>query len=78
MGKFRFELFRNGVFELMRSAEMQAVLQEHAEKVKQRAGDGYEMDTYVGPHRANCMIFANTADAWRDNLENNTLLKALR
>lgn len=64
--------------ELMKSAEMQDVLKEHATTIKDRAGDGYEQDIYVGKNRANAMVSAATTKAKRDNKKNNTLLKAVR
>ena len=72
----KFELNREGVAELMRSAEMQAILIERAKDIKDRAGDGY--DVHVGPHRANVSVMTGTVAAAQDNLDNNTLLKAVR
>ena len=77
MSKFVFELNRKGVAELMKSQEMQDVLKEHATTIKDRAGDGYEQDIYVGKNRANAMVRAETFKAKKDNSKNNTLLKAV-
>lgn len=76
MSKVSFELNRAGVRELMKSTEAMAVCKEYASAIRNRAGDGYEVDTYVGKTRANASVYAATYKARRDNYENNTLLKA--
>ncbi len=76
MSNFKFELNPAGVAELMKSAEMQAVLISKASEVRNRAGDGY--DVHVGPSRANVSVRTETDEAIQDNLDNNTLLKAVR
>ena len=78
MAKNKFKLNYKGVGELMKSKAMQTVLMEHATSIKNRCGDGYEQDVRVGKSRANAMVKATTYQAKRDNLENNTLLKAVR
>lgn len=78
MSKVKFKLNRSGVAELMRSSAMQTVLKEHATSVRNRCGDGYTQDIYVGKNRANAMVSAETYKAKKDNLENNTILKAVR
>ncbi len=74
----RFELNRAGVRELLHSEEMGQLLTEIAETVAGRAGDGYEA---AAPHDSGQRLIVNvypaTEKAWRDNLENNTLLTAL-
>ena len=67
-----------GVREMLQSAEIQAVLRERANEIAARAGDGYTTDVFAGKTRANASVFANTPEAIRDNLNNDTLLKALR
>ena len=77
MSSFVFKLNRAGVRELLKSQAMQGVLKEHATTIKDRAGDGYEQDIYVGKNRANAMVKAETFKAKKDNSKNNTLLKAV-
>ena len=77
MSKVNFKLNRAGVRELMQSPEAVSVCRDYAEMVRGRAGDGYEVTTYVGKNRANASVFAETYKARKDNYENNTLLKAL-
>lgn len=78
MGNFKFKLNRSGISELMKSAEMQAVLTDKASAIRSRCGRGYEQDIYVGKNRANAMVSAASWRARKDNEKNNTLLKAVR
>lgn len=80
---FKFELNRAGVAELLKSAEMQGILTEKAEEVRQRctAGnvspDKYEASTTVKSSRAVATVRAATAHAANSNLKHNTLVKAV-
>lgn len=78
MAKMKFKLNSDGVRELLKSQEMQSVLIEKATGIKNRCGEGYTQDVYVGKNRANAMVKAGTYQAKRDNLKNNTILKAVR
>lgn len=69
-----FELNREGVRELLRSDEVTAMLEAEA---RARCPEGCSVNTYTGKNRANAEITTKTAEAYRANLENNTLLKAL-
>lgn len=77
MSKVKIELNSAGIQELLKSAEIQGYCEELAHEVAGRAGDGYEVDSMVGKTRANASVYAATKEAIKDNLENNTLLKAL-
>lgn len=76
MSDFKFVLNREGVRELMQSQEMVDVLTEYATQVAARAGEGYSV--YIGKTRANVSVVADTDEAYQDNLDNNTLEKAIR
>ncbi|MGV3085041.1 hypothetical protein [Enterococcus dispar] len=78
MAKMKFKLNHAGVGQLLKSTEMQKVLTDKATGVKNRAGEGYAQDIYVGKTRANAMVYADSFKAKKDNLKNNTLLKAVR
>ena len=78
MSKMQFKLNRSGVGQLLKSAEMQSVLNERATEIKNRCGNGYEQDVYIGANRANAMVVASTYQSKADNSRNNTLLKAVR
>jgi len=77
MTRVKFELNRAGVRELLQSAEAQALVREYASKRAQGLGAGYEVETFIGFDRAHAAIKAADPEAMRDNLNNNTLLKAL-
>lgn len=72
----KFELNYNGVGQLLKSPEMVSVLTDAASQIKNRAGDGYSV--HIGPHRANVSVRTETEEAIQENLDNNTLLKAVR
>ena len=76
--KVKVELNSDGVRELLQSAEMAAICREQAQAIANRAGDGYSVSTYTGATRVNASVITETIEAMRDNLKNNTLLKAVR
>ncbi len=78
MSKMQFKLNRKGVAELMKSEEMQSILKEKADNALNSLGEGYKSDIHVGKNRANAMVYADTYQAKKDNLENNSILKAVR
>mgnify|MGYP001248587262 CR=1 FL=1 len=78
MSKFKFVLNRAGVRALMQSEEMQSVLKDKANNALNSLGEGYKSDTYIGKNRANAMVYADTYQAKKDNLRNNSILKAVR
>ena len=75
---FRFELNSEGVKELLKSSEMQDILQELADEKAAEAGEGYAASVHVGQKRAYANIYPNTKEAVYDNLDNNTLEKVIR
>ena len=74
MSKVRIELNSPGIRALLRSPEMQAVLKDRADTVKDRCGNGYE--SYVASTRAVAVVETATRQAVDDNSAHNTLLKA--
>ena len=78
MSKVNFKLNREGVRELLRSPEAMSVCRTYASAIRNRAGDGYEVDTYTGRNRVNASVRAETYEARKENYENNTLLKSIR
>lgn len=75
MSDIKFELNRAGVRELLKSPGIQSALIASAGKIRNRAGNDY--DVYVGANRANVSVRTGSEAAERDNLRNNTLLKAI-
>ena len=77
MAKVEFKLDINGLRELMKGPEMQAVLQEAGEAVASGAGGDYGTRVHVADYVAIANVFPESKEAAKDNYENNTLLKAL-
>lgn len=77
MDKFRFELNSAGVKDLLKSDDMQSALSGYASRVQAIAGSDYSTSVHVGKNRSNVSVYARTKKAKKDNLKNNTLLKAL-
>jgi len=73
----KFELNMPGLNQLMKSPEMQSVLDQKGAQVASAAGDGYNKRTHVADFVAITNVYADTKAAKRENMENNTLLKAL-
>lgn len=78
MANIRVELISEGVQALLKSAEMAQICAEHARAIAGRAGDGYSVSTYTGRTRVNASVATATEEAMRDNMKNNTLLKAVK
>lgn len=77
MANLRFELNREGVRDLLRSKEMMDVCQEYANNALGKLGDGYEVTTHTGSNRVNAEVAAVTAAAKKENLSDNTIIKAV-
>ncbi|MEA4965387.1 MAG: hypothetical protein VB055_06160 [Oscillospiraceae bacterium] len=75
--KVKVMLNRDAVRELLRSDPVESMCKELADGIASRAGGGYAVDTRKGKNRANATVSAASAAAARDNLKNNTLLKAM-
>lgn len=75
--KVRVVLNRNGVANLMKSAEMQSVLNGLASQKATQCGDGFGSNVKVGQRRSYANIFAETYEAARKNEDTNILVKAV-
>lgn len=75
MGNVEIILDSEGIQELLKSDEIMDVLRGQAKKALSGLNSGYAMSEYKGKTRGNVSIYANTKEAYKDNLENNTLLK---
>lgn len=78
MAKVKIELNTDSVRELLKSDEMMMECEKRANQAVGKLGEGYTVTTYTGKNRVNASIIAETYQARRDNMENNTILKALR
>lgn len=77
MGNVEIKLDSEGIQELLKSDEIMDVLRGQAKKALSGLNSGYAMSEYKGKTRGNVSIYANTKEAYKDNLENNTLLKVV-
>lgn len=66
-----------GLRSLMHSTEMAAICKEQADKICGRCGEGYATDTYHAQTRVIASVYTDDFKAMKDNLENNTMLKAM-
>lgn len=77
MDKIKFKLDLPGLNALMKSSEMQSVLNSAAGRIAGSAGDGFEVESaHPISFVAIASVRAATPEARRENAENNTLLKA--
>lgn len=78
MSNVSIKLNSEGVKELLKSAEIMAECRSHAAEMAATLGaDDYEVSEYVGTNRVNVSVRAKTEKALQDNLDNNTMLKAV-
>lgn len=71
-------LNKKGVSEMLFSPEMEALVRERADEAVSSLGEGYEAYTLRGHDRIQAGIRAASYAARKDNLEHNTILKALK
>lgn len=62
--------------EVMKAGFTAQLIAETANEIANKAGSGYEASSTIGRKRALGMVWAETAEAKKDDYENNTLLKA--
>lgn len=77
MGKVEIELNRNGVRELLKSAEVAEMCSQIAERAASACGDGYEAQPRNYKDRTGAAVVAVSLHAKHDNSKNNTILKSL-
>lgn len=77
MAKAKIELNSAGVRALLKSQEMMDLVSGIAYSAQNRLTSGYEVSTHVGKNRVNARVETKTYLARRDNLNNNSLLKAV-
>lgn len=75
--KVKYVTNLKGINELMKSEEMQKALSDAGQAVANAAGDGYESETTTINWIGITKVSAVTAKAYKECLENNTLLTAL-
>lgn len=74
---YKFELNKEGVRQLLRSANMQDIISAYGERVQKSAGEEYKMESRVNKDRCVVKVKLSTPHAYYSELKHNTLLKAL-
>lgn len=77
MADVRIELIPGAFEKLLSGAEISELLEKTASEIAVRAGAGYESDLKQMPTRKIASVYTATEEAMQDNLENNTILKAV-
>lgn len=84
MAKFKFELNRSGVAELLKGSEMAKITSEYGIQVQSACGgvgsvgaEEFKSETAVRGTRVVTTVSADSAHAYHSNMKYNTLLKAL-
>lgn len=77
MSNMKFKLNGAGVSELLRSPEMQAILEEKGKVVADGAGEGFELKMSSGQTRASATISTTDIKSMARNNKHNILLNAL-
>lgn len=81
MAKVRFQLNLAGLNELMKSAEMKAILEANGKAVANHAegmsGEAYDTRVHDASWVSICNVFPATDEARSENYKNNTVVKAL-
>lgn len=77
MSNFEFNL--DGLREVMKSQQVQKLLQDEGNKVvgiANSSAPGYATDLHIAPYTAVCTVYPSNKEAGLDNYLHNTLLKA--
>ncbi len=77
MGKIKIKLNGAGIRKMLKSKEIEKICSDYGTAIRNRAGEGYETGIRKYPERTGCVVIAVTHKAKKDNMENNTLIKAV-
>ena len=77
MSKLKIVLNSSEIRKFLKSQEVADCVLDTALEVAGRAGEGYSTDVYNASSRVISSVYAETAKAKKDNMKNNTLLKAV-
>lgn len=77
MSKIKVELNHGQIRRFLHSQEVAGLVKSYADKAADRLGEGYEADEKVMATRAIASVFTATDEAKRENMENNSILKAV-
>lgn len=73
----KFVLNMAGLNELMKSNEMEAILEDAGQSVAQAAGGDYGARVHQASFVAICNVYPDSKDAAAKNFKENTLIKAI-
>lgn len=77
MSRTRFKWKWSGFDEVRKSDGVKQACREQASRIQARAGEGYVVEDRNYPSRSGAAVRPDTPEAYRDNSENNTLLKLI-
>lgn len=77
MSKVKVSIIYAGIGSILRSQEMATCVKAEADRLASGLGEGYETDSKSMSTRQIASIFTATRKAAKDNLQNNSLLKAV-
>ena len=77
MSRTKVKLNKSQVREYLKDDSVAELCREYAEEIASRAGAGYAVSVQYGKNRVWATAYPATPEAVSDNLENNTLLKAI-
>lgn len=77
MAKIKIELNSRGIRDLLKSSEMRSGIEQISQSIASSCGDGYSHDTKDMGSRVIASVYAESSEAIKDNLENNTILTRL-
>lgn len=75
--KVTIKLNSDGVKELLKSSAIQEECMKHARSAMNSLGDGYVCAKKNYPERSGAIVKATTQEAAKDNLDNNSIVKAV-
>lgn len=76
MSRVRIRLNAKGIREVLHSQELEGALKGKSSEIQGRCGNGYVSDTYNAGSRLIASVSTKSYRAKKDNLKNNTILKA--
>ena len=77
MANVTIQLNSDGVRELLKSSGVQAECMRLASSMAASLGEDYEVFEKNYPERSGAILYPTTSKAYQDNLDNNSMLKAM-
>lgn len=77
MSSVKIELNSAGIKQFLHSREVAECVKNYADKAADRLGEGYKSDYKHMPTRVIASVYTDTDEARRQNLQENSLLKAV-